>query len=234
MYCREIACGQEGLSVALVGNGSVKGRGREIDSHDIVIRVNAAYNWMRDAEEDGLRLDWWVGRGGMDMIEPERYLDPSHPRPAHSIRHEIRHCSKIISITHNNLEAGFVSFVLSQAEREKYLPLLSTPYVFDTLDREKELVADCAFANIVFRKRYHHQNTSWGGLWSWDLLFTGVQACVLIAIGRPSHLSLYGFDFYSNTQYTPWDMHSMSDALAVLDRCTLFCKAVGIKFTLSG
>jgi hypothetical protein len=62
----------KGKSVALVGNGPSelgKGRGAEIDGHDIVIRFN---NYVtRDFEDDyGCKTDVWVrGSGGNDIVD---------------------------------------------------------------------------------------------------------------------------------------------------------------------
>lgn len=73
-------------NVALVGNARAlagTGFGRDIDGHDIVIRINRAP--MPDAKSHGTRTDWLAlatGLGDADRrrIGPARYLWMSHKR----------------------------------------------------------------------------------------------------------------------------------------------------------
>lgn len=214
-----------GKSVALVGNGQVRGLGALIDQHDVVIRVNFPYLWARDPAQDGLRITLWAGLAKNEVFAPQHFHNPPANLPLDDLTQELAKAEEFHCISHQHVQAGFWRRITDLGLKAKTHVHWAAPVVFEELERS-ELGRNGRFLSLITARNY---NDSWyGGWYNWDTLLTGVRVAVFAALGEPVSLHLFGMNFYEDQLREPWDMHNLEINKTLMNDVFKYCSSKGI------
>jgi len=215
-----------GKSVALVGNGLVRGHGKLIDRHDVVIRINYPYLWARDPEHDGRRLTIWAGLGKNEVFVPQQFYNPPANLQLEDLTSELVQAEEFHCISHQHVQAGFWRKIMELGLKPRTHVHWAAPVVFEQLERSW-LGRNGRFLSMITERNYHHES-GYGGWYTWDTLLTGVRVAVFAALGQPSVLHLFGMNFYKDGLQVPWDMHKLEINKSLLDEMLKYCSIKGI------
>ncbi|MCJ2071980.1 glycosyltransferase family 29 protein [Methylobacterium sp. J-030] len=228
-YEQNFALPVSGKRVALVGNGVVRGRGRHIDEHDVVIRVNFPYSWAQDPKEDGRRFTHWVGLAKNEVLFPDNFLNPAPDMKLSDLSDRFSSLEGLHCISHHHLQVGFWRRAKQLGLVERTYIHWAAPVVFEFLERNS-LGRVNGLLSAVTARNYHENG--WGGWYTWDTLLTGVRAAICALSGNPATLHLYGLNFYAESQRRPWDLHNLALNRAILDHAMVDARARGIEVAL--
>ena len=117
-------------TVAIVGNGSGelgKKKGKDIDSHDIVVRFNDLYKQLGHEEDYGKKTNIWVMNGGTQNAYPEYrdfYLDLFNKLDAVYIKFDIWHnfCSPELYDLYSSMKNVKIIDTFNSVEEVNLMP----------------------------------------------------------------------------------------------------------------
>lgn len=218
-----------GKNVALVGNGIVRGRGRLIDQHDVVIRLNFPYSWAQDPDEDGIRFTHWVGLAKNEVFFPATFHNPAVDMRLSDLTARLSALEALHCVSHHHVQAGFWRRAQQLGLAERTHLHWTAPVAFEFLERST-LGGNNAFLSAVTARNY--DKNGWGGWYTWDTLLTGVRAAILVILGNPTSLRIFGLDFYSDSLRRPWELHDLALNRALLDHAISDARSRGIEVGL--
>lgn len=183
-----------GKSVAVVGNGTVRGCGKEIDSHDEVIRISSMRRWSGDACEDGARITMWAGQlafvvSGVSIDEKFSAI--------------VARGTKLWALSPFHITCDAYTFLEHWHARPDLLVLPSASCLRDVFreymsSEDVETLFEIAPAcrHVVGMTRY-------------ELLLTGTRLVLGLEASGVGRLSLYGFDLFTSTSDPLWFGHDV-------------------------
>jgi len=195
-----------GQRVAIVGNGVVEGCGRDIDGHDVVIRITSLRHWRRDPVDDGERLSLWAG-------QPWRVVEWGAAGEINALDGFARAARAGLRLW--ALSPFHISFVAYRWMRDQgVLPNLivaPTPVVIYDMACHFMSATDLSLLFSLPPDR-----AGLVGLFAYDLLFTGTRLGLLLEIAGVSHMSFYGCDLFRDTRRQLWPGHDVRTDFRVL------------------
>jgi hypothetical protein len=218
-----------GKSVAIVGNGVVKGHGRAIDSHDVVVRMNFPYLWKCDPEEDGEKITHWAGLGKNEIFSPEKFHNPETSLKLTSLNEHLLKAESFHCISHHHIQSGFWSDIQRMGLADKLHVHFAAPLVFELIE-PTPFGRDQNMLKWITGRRY--LESGYGGWYGWDILFSGVRIALMAALSKPKSIDLFGMNFYTDGYRKPWDMHEMDINRDVLYKTGHICREIGIPFEI--
>ncbi|WP_421358109.1 hypothetical protein [Agrobacterium rosae] len=218
----------DGKTVALVGNAKVTDSGRAIDLYDDVIRLNYPYNWRQHPTHDGKRLDIWAGLGKYEVWQPRDFHNQHSNFFAVDLAEKVSNARSIHCISHLHVDARFWAEINTRRLTDKFHIHWAAPVVFEEIEKTS-FGYDSDFLSLITRRAY--LETGYGGWPAWEILFTGVRTLLLVAMSNPKKIGIYGMNFFSDGERTPWDMHIMHLNIEAYTRIIWLAKAIGITVT---
>ncbi len=214
-----------GRSVAIVGNGHVTGRGRMIDEHDVVIRINYPYQWKRHARDDGEKLTIWAGLGKLEVFNPSVFQNPPDNFNLVDFKDAIAAAESLHCISHRHVQSGFWDMILALGLTSKFQVHWSSPVVFDAIE-PTPYGADRFLLSWLTNRCY--LENGYGGWYGWDVLLTGVKVLLMVGMSKPASINVFGMNFYNDGYREPWDMHQLSLNLEVFRKIIHVAREIGI------
>jgi hypothetical protein len=195
-----------GQRVAVVGNGVVTGCGREIDGHDVVIRLTSLRHWRRDAVDDGQRLSLWAG-------QPWRVVEWGPAGEINVLEAFARAARDGLRLW--ALSPFHISVVAYRWMRDQgVLPNLivaPTPAVIYDMACEFMSAAD---VSLLFSIPADRKGIV--GLFAYDMLFTGTRLGLLLEMSGVRRMSFYGCDLFRGMRGQLWPGHDVRTDFRVL------------------
>lgn len=195
-----------GQRVAIVGNGVVTGCGRDIDGHDVVIRITSLRHWRRDAVDDGERLSLWAG-------QPWRVVEWGPAGEIHVQEGFARAARDGLRLW--ALSPFHISFVAYRWMRDqgvlRNLIVAPTPVVIYDMACQFMSADDLS---VLFSLPPDRGGLA--GLFAYDMLFTGTRLGLLLELAGVSRISVYGCDLFSGMRQQLWEGHDVHTDFRVL------------------
>lgn len=178
-----------GKSVALVGNGDLENCGKEIDSHDHVIRITGMRSWTDNPIDSGERMSIWTGQ----LCHVVTIID-----------NKFKHFDKINYILKNNTDMWITSpfhisinsyLFLKECVKSNIL-IAPSPYML--YKNYKEVSNNFAIpqnSDILFISKY------------FETLLTGTRIAIYLEMCGVTKLSMYGFNLFTKDPKGLFNQH---------------------------
>jgi hypothetical protein len=170
------------------------------------MRLNRMGYWRCDARDDGSRITIWAGLPKQHVL-PDK-SDGQCERPKPHVRFEEVECalSLIWAVTPFDTSLRFYRHLMRQNLRDKFLlsgdcntfrERVKDECSSDLHDLLYHVTPDDPLAAGVTAENH------------FDLMLTGVRTVLFSVLANPRELTLFGFDFYKNSEVRPWSGHDL-------------------------